>query len=129
MTREEYDTVIGKGSVAECIIASGAYINSLETRIAEFEEFYINRNEAQRLQDKATGDVLEYFEARIAELEAPKSCDGCKHMEITEHRNYYYEIAICRNERCKEMYDRVISDNFYCSYYEPKDIENDTSRN
>lgn len=38
ITREEYDMVLQNGSVAEYIIASGAYIKSLESQLANSEQ-------------------------------------------------------------------------------------------
>jgi len=71
MTREGYKKDIENINIP-FMVTMGNYITSLEQRIAEYEEFYIHRNEAQRIQDKNTGDILQYIKG----LESPETCDG-----------------------------------------------------
>ncbi len=109
MTREEFDRQWENIDIVQgCSIGYNcsqtdnivdAYVATLEARIAELE-----------------GEVATWQKYPLV---VTWSCDSCKHIKITQHRNY--EIATCRNEKCNEMYDCDIGDNFCCNYYEPKD--------
>ena len=69
------------------------------------------------------------LEARIAELEAPKNCEGCKWFTLKGRTCSQLEDAIFPNYYVHddsgfyiENYE-IEDKNFYCSRYEPKEIE------
>lgn len=47
-----------------------------------------------------------------------RSCDNCKHIRITQFRDY--ETAICTNENCDEMFDSDVGNTFCCNRWESK---------
>lgn len=70
ITREEYETVLKNGNVAECIIASGAYISSLEQHIKSLEAQLDNT-------EQLTCIGCKYYDATMY----VEYCDGCKRNE------------------------------------------------
>ena len=60
------------------------------------------------------------LEKAIKELEEleNRKCDNCLHIRITQTRDY--ESAICTNEKCDEMFDCSVGDDFYCNKWEQK---------
>lgn len=57
---------------------------------------------------------------RIRELEEAmnKTCNSCKHIRIKQFRDY--EVATCTNDKCNEMCDCDVGNDFCCNQYEPK---------
>ena len=88
MTREEYDRRIEICSVSDNDI--------LREVIEKYYVFEMNSN-----------SYIYSLEAHIAELEAPKSCDGCKYEFYDKTSDYCYDCI------------RVGSQD----YYEPKEIK------
>jgi len=74
MTREEYYKIIEIGSVAECIIASGAYITLLEARIAKLATY----------AETLSKSLVESVDV----IKTPKLCGNCIHME-KQGEDYY----------------------------------------
>ena len=45
-----------------------------------------------------------------------RTCDSCKHIRIRQYSTY--EIANCRNEKCTEMFDCDVGEDFCCNKWE-----------
>ena len=63
---------------------------------------------------------IKYYDEAIKELEQlrNRSCDSCKHIRITQFRDY--EKATCTNENCNEMFDCDVGSDFCCNKWENK---------
>lgn len=79
----------------------------------------ILRNPVHEVIGLVTYDKLR-IEEIIKELEElqNRNCDTCKHIRITQFRDY--EKAICANENCNEMFDCDVGSDFYCNKWELK---------
>lgn len=64
---------------------------------------------------------LNKIDEAIKELEElqNRNCDNCLHLRITQFRDY--EKATCTNEKCNEMFDCDVGNDFCCNKWEAKE--------
>lgn len=87
-------------------------LDALNNLLDHCEELQMNK--------ESTLEEIEEVKEAIRELEDLKSrsCDSCLYLKITKYRGY--ETATCTNEKCDEMFDCDVGENFYCNKWEKK---------